>query len=687
MRATPATLLALILLLPAPAPPPARAQAPAEAPEARFARYARAWGEGRYGEMHALLTERSRAAYPLDGFTARHANIYGGIGAKAIAVVPSGAPEPERGAESGVLLLPFAFSMDTRAGTVSFAQRARLRLEPESGATPPEWRIEWSHAMIHPDLGPDDKVRVARLPGMRGRILDRNGAPLAEDGDALEAGIVPGKLAARSAEVKLAAAKLLGIDAALIDRKLSAAYVKPDHFIPLRAIPADDAARKEALLRLPGVMLSAKRSRLYPLGARACHLTGYVQRATAEDLKREGAGYGEEDLVGRVGLESRLEGKLRPYAGWEIRIADAGNRTKRVLARIEPVDGSDVRLTVDARLQAMLYDELSAERAAAVALDPHTGEALALVSAPGYDPAAFALGLTDAEWGRLVEDPALPLSNRFQRAFCPGSVVKPFVAAIGLALGTVDPDADLGIKGLRWQADKAWGAYHVTRVKAYAGPSDLAAALLHSDNIWFARAALGTGAGPLSDGFARLGVGENIPFAFALFKSQVAGKEGIRGDIQLADTGYGQGEFLMNPVQLACMYSLFANKGDIVRPVLLPDAETTGEAWIAGAFPAGVVARVLDGLDRIVRDPRGTGHDAFMKGLPLAGKTGTAELKRGRDDAKGIELGWFAAFDRPAARLLLVLMAEDVKERGGSHHVLPMARRVFAKYLGAPKGK
>ncbi|WP_331491187.1 penicillin-binding transpeptidase domain-containing protein [Schaedlerella arabinosiphila] len=193
-------------------------------------------------------------------------------------------------------------------------------------------------------------------------------------------------------------------------------------------------------------------------------------------------------------------------------------------------------------------------------MDPCSGEVLALVSTPSFDSNEFILGLSDARWNALNEDERKPLLNRFRQIWCPGSTLKPVIASIGLKTGAVDWQEDFGNEGLSWQKDATWGDYYITTLHAYE-PVTMENALIYSDNIYFAKAALGIGADVLERELNIMGFGEQIPFEIVMPPSQYSNTEHIESEIQLADSGYGQGQILVNPLHMAGLYTAFCNEG------------------------------------------------------------------------------------------------------------------------------
>ena len=377
------------------------------------------------------------------------------------------------------------------------------------------------------------------------------------------------------------------------------------------------------------------------------------------------------------------EKELKGNDGYSINMMDSEGNLKKVLANVMAEDGQDIKLTVDAELQSALYEQFAEDKSCSVAMNPYTGEVLALVSTPSYDSNGFITGMTDEEWAGLNEDEKKPLYNRFRQVWSPGSTFKPVTAFIGLDSGAIDPEEDFGNEGLSWQKDASWGSYHVTTLHEYS-PAVLENALIYSDNIYFAKAALKIGAEELQESLQKIGFGKELPFEISMSVSQYSNTEKIETEIQLADSGYGQGQVLVNPLHLAGIYTSFCNDGNMIKPYLRYEEEPKKEIWIQGACTPETAGRVLEGMKKVVNDSNGTGYAAHREDIILAGKTGTAEIKDSKEDTAGTELGWFAVltpdkeYDRP---ILVVSMVEDVKDIGGSGYVVGKDKDVLDAYL------
>ena len=638
-------------------------------PEDRLSEYINLINSQKYEDMYELIDNESKESILKDDFINRNKNIYEGIQAKDVKVEIKSVNT--KGREATV---DYINSMNTLAGELSFENKIVLEREGKKG-----YLIKWSSEAIFPELNNDDKVRISQTKARRGDILDRNGVKLATDGLAANVGIVPGKLGDDREKSIDQIASILEISRDSINNKLSASYVKDDMFIPIKVISSEDE-RIMPLLQIPGIMINDKDARVYPLGIDAAHLTGYVQNINAEELeKNKDSEYNSNSVIGKAGLEKMYESKLRGIDGEEIYIQDKNGDKKASLISKDIKNGTDLKLTIDSNLQNLLYDQLQNDKSSSVAMNPDTGEVLALVSTPGYDPNDFVMGLSDDKWKTLNEDEKKPLYNRFQSTSVPGSVFKPITAVIGIDTGKVDINANKNITGLKWQKDSSWGNYYVTRVSDYSGESNMLNALVHSDNIYFAQAALDIGKDVFKDKLTSLGIGEKIPFEYGLYNSQISSDGEFKTEVQLADSGYGQGEILMNPVQLASIYTLFENQGNIINPYLEFRDNKEAKIWKENVVSKESSNIVLQDLIQVVQDPTGTGHQAYMDGLTIAGKTGTAEIKASQDDTTGTEIGWFVGITTNKApnNLLVLSMVEDVKDRGGSHYVVPVVRKAL----------
>lgn len=655
-------------------------------PEEVLISYMNCISEQKYNEMYEMIDVQNSGNISQEDFVQRNSAIYEGIEVRNMKIQITEYKEAER-------TVYYESSFDTIAGSVSFDNEAVFTSDKDG------YKLVWHDSLIFPELSADDKVRISTTQAERGQILDRNEKVLAGKGTVSSVGIIPGKLENRDQSIQ-EIADLLEISKESIEGKLSANWVKDDSFVPIKTVPKvnelnltsldpdeemlQENERQQKLLNISGVMISDEEVRAYPLGEAAAHLTGYVQNVTAEDLENHpGEGYSSNSVIGKSGIESLYETELKGKDGCKIYIVDSEGNEKTTIAETIKEDGKDIRLTIDTDLQKELYEQFENDRGCSVAMNPYTGEVLALVSTPSYDNNDFILGMSEEQWTALNEDENQPLYNRFRQVWCPGSSFKPVVAAIGLKTNTIDPNEDFGNEGLSWQKDSSWGSYEVTTLHEYE-PVIMKNALIYSDNIYFAKAALKIGADNLMNSLDEIGFNQEVPFEITMAESQYSNTDRIETEIQLADSGYGQGQILVNPLHLASIYTSFLNEGNIIQPYLQYSDNPAGKIWIKEAFSSETVSQVMEGLTGVVNDPNGTGYAAHRDDILFAGKTGAAELKESQEDTSGTEIGWFAVFtaDKNVETPILMLsMVENVKEIGGSGYVVSKDKAVLDQYF------
>ena len=479
-------------------------------------------------------------------------------------------------------------------------------------------------------------------------------------------------------------AELLNMTVESINNSLSASYVKDDTFVPLKTVSKDETDLKNTLLEISGIKIIDSEERIYPLGESASQLVGYIQPISAEELaEKADEGYTSSSLIGKYGLERYYEDTLRAVNGAEIYIEDSEGNKKTSIVTLDAKDGTDVKLTIDSTLQQQIYEQFKEDESAVVEINPKTGEVLALVSCPSFDSNDFSLGMTTADYNALTQDTQNPLFNRYLATYAPGSSFKPIVGAIGLTNGSFTADENFGTSGTRWQNDSSWGDFYITTLTTYSGPANLRNALIYSDNIYFAKAALKIGSDKFIESLKNLGFNENIEFPQTISKSSYSNSEGFTNETQLANSGYGQGEMLVNPIHMAMMYSAFVNEGNMIMPYIeyKENASSANATYYKeGVFTKEAAETIRDDLIQVVENPGGTAHSAQIEGKTIAGKTGTAEIKDSKDDTEGTEIGWFNAFtvnETDENSRLIISMVENVKGKGGSHYLLPKVKAIL----------
>lgn len=567
-------------------------------------------------------------------------------------------------------VIEYLIYIDTLAGRITYRNKVGVKNE----------QIQFNKELIMDGYTDGCKIKITTYnPEKRGRILDRNGKVLAEDGKGYSVGLVKGKLNGENDYGQIA--QYLETDVETLQKKMSASWINDDSFVPIKTV--SEATKNDLInqniLGINGVKISTVSIRTYPYDKVASHIVGYVQNVNAEDLKKhKNEGYNSTSVIGRNGIEAAYEEKLRGITSGKIELVDKNDKVIKELCHKEvKMSPQDITLTIDIDLQQSLYNEYQNDKSASVALNPKTGEVLALVSTPSYSNNDFVLGLSTDKWNALNNDVNQPLMSRYKQTYTPGSSMKPITAAIGLETKTIDPNKDLGAKD-KWQKDSSWGNYYVTTLHA-PSPNNLKNAITYSDNVYFARSALNIGKDNLFKYYKNLKIGEKIPFELALNKSQYINKNQKVSDQLIADSGYGQGQILMNPVQLASIYSAFVNNGSIYQPHIVQGQTKT---WIKNVFSKETTKTIKEDLINAIADKNGTGHAIYHDNVVLAGKTGTAEIKQNQSDTTGTELGWFTVMTTDEKQpILMTTVVEDVKNRGGSGYVVEQTKLPLDLYL------
>lgn len=550
---------------------------------------------------------------------------------------------------SDVVNLKYVTNLNTVAGKLTFSNKSTL--VKVNG----KYKIKWDNSFLYPKLKNNQKIRVSTLKAKRGAIYDRNKNILAKDAKAYSIGIVAGKI--KSDDDLRAISKLLNITYKDIKAELAKPYVVDGTFVHLKNIDREQQELKTALLKIPAIKIIDYDIREYPYNEKLSTLLGFVQN---------------DD--GKSGLELTFNSQLKGLNGCEIYVDDDGINVDTILKK-DRVNGKNIDLTIDVKLQELIYEKFKDVESATVAMNYTTGEILALVSTPSYETNKISLGISDNEWNEIVNNKKKPLFTRFLSKYTPGSTMKPIVAAIGLDTDSFTDIENFGKSVKSWQKDSSWKDFYVTTLEVYNGESNLEKALIHSDNVYFAKAALKIGKNLFKQELDRYGF--NKPLNFEQ-NTDISVYGNIDSEAKLAVSGFGQGEMEVNPIFMAKIYSAFANNGNAVTPYILQkegnDQNTVNSVNLIKPLTAD---KIKNDLKKVIDE--GTGKLAKIDGKNLYGKTGTAEIKMTKDDKSGEEIGWFNVFDDN--KLLIVNMVENAKKLNGSKFSVKNLREVFDKYV------
>ncbi len=555
------------------------------------------------------------------------------------------------------------------------------------------------------ELSEENRIRVEVLTAPRGEIRDRKGRLLADSVPSFTVTLDPFDRAYQddpalldSTVVRLAA--LLGENPDDFREKVK--RERRRSFTPIRLkrnVPMGSVAFvSEHAATLPGVDVESEPLRRYPLGPMGSHLLGYVGEVSDKELEDPAyANYLRGDLVGRMGIERQYEAWLRGVDGKRFVEVNALGRKAELLGDKRPVlprRGADLTLTIDLDLQRAAEEAFEpGARGAVVAIDPRTGEVLALASRPNYDPNEFSTGISLKRWKELSEGGNYPLFNRaVQAAYPPGSTLKPFVALCGLATRVIDAGTTF-----RETCDGAFQfgsrAFRCWNPRGH-GTLAMRAAIAQSCDVYFYQLGIRLGLDRLAEFMKGIGLAERSGIDLpqerrglfpdgAWYDKHYGAGRWSRGLV--LNLSIGQGEASVTPVKLAQITAMIANGGTLWRPHLVRGASRDGAAVaIAPAradsvtrhvvFEPSMLRRVQEAMEAVVYDQHGTGALSRVEGVRVAGKTGTAQNPHGEDHALYI---CYAPADAP--EIALAVLAENAGH-GGSE-AAPIAQKVLQAYF------
>ncbi len=561
-------------------------------------------------------------------------------------------------------------------------------------------------------LAEANRISIAPVVPTRGLILDRSGMPLANNYSAYTLEITPGRVDDLDSTIE---ALSHIIDIAPRDRKRFRKLLEESHnfeSLPLRNRLSEAEVARFAVnrYRFPGVEIRARLFRNYPQGSTASHVIGYIGRINDNDLDRlEDAGltanYRGSDHLGKVGVEQSYERELHGLTGSEQVETDAGGRAVHSLARTEPVSGNDLVLSIDLNLQQIAEKAFGTRRGALVALDPATGEILAFVSQPGYDPNMFVDGIDQVNWDALNQSPDKPLTNRALRGlYPPGSTIKPFMALAGLAYHKRTPETTISDPGF-FAFPGSSHHYRDWQPKGH-GSVDMHRSIVQSCDTYYYSLANDLGIDAMHDFLGRFGFGERTGIDLegelpGVLPSRAWKKARFHQDWFSGETvisGIGQGYNLMTPAQLAAAAATLANGGTLFRPHLVRAVRESRNGQTREIKPeilgnANLRPEDLDVVRAAMADvmrPGGTGAQAYA-GAPyaMAGKTGTAQVVTIKQNEKYVESrvrernrdhAWFIGFAPVEAPRIAIAVLVENGGHGGSA-AAPIARQVTDYWL------
>lgn len=536
-------------------------------------------------------------------------------------------------------------------------------------------------------LSEENRFRIVKIPAPRGIIYDRNGIPLVENVPTFSVSIAPENLKA----LDLAhLGEVLAMETAeirdLLDKRSSSPFVpvKLKQGLEFAAVARVEAHKSD----FPGLQIETEIGREYPLGKVAAHLIGYLGRIPqGQANKPEFKNLPPDAMVGQWGVEKLYDADLRGVAGERIIEVNALGRELRLVQQRQPVVGKDVHLSIDVGIQKAIEHAFGEKAGALIALNPQSGEVLALESFPSFDPNVFAQGISGADWKDLMESKKKPMLNRvLQSQYPPGSTFKIVTAIAALEEGVIDPSTRVTCTGGVSHGGHTFGCWK----KGGHGAMDLHSALVNSCDVYFYEAGKRLGIDKIHKYATALGIGRESGLGFmkerpGLMPNTEWKKEKRKLQWYLGDTyisSIGQGAVTTTPIQMAQVMASVANGGKIYKPTLIKGSY---EPVATVDLKPDTIRRIRAALHDVVAG--GTGKNAFLPYVSVGGKTGTVQVvskSSGLSGEKYMDHAWFVAFaptDKPE-----IALAVFVEHGGGGGAVAaPIAKLAVDAYMGPKK--
>jgi penicillin-binding protein 2 len=675
---------------------------PPKTPEETVERFLALWQEHKYPEMYALVSSEAKLDITSEKFVERYTAITDETTITDINFVLKPSPTPGAPEVAYSITFQTGFFGDIKQDNAMTLVQEDIpqptTVEGEEVEPNKEWRIVWTPSLIFEEL--DDRSLVhffTRVP-RRGGIYDRMGRELAVDASLAVVGIVPDLLTDKEAVVaRLTQATGLPGDQvrAQVETTLPSYYFIPIKTLPYGA-PPEEVQKYLDMVDL-GVVVREETQRVYPQGASASHIVGYMTEVTEEQLKELGPkGYEPGEKIGAFGLEGSMDAQLGGERGGLLATITPEGSIAREIAEKPSVPGKDVHLTVDVAVQKKAEAELGERVGSIVVMDPRDNAVLALATFPRFDPNSFYRGLTPEEFTALNTDARLPFLNRPLAATYPtGSVFKVVTFAAGVEKGGYSTGSRLPCPpvwtGLGEQfAQKNWQ----TTDRGHLTPAEGLMASCNPVFFELARAA------DEADEYALPNMARSFGFGNATgingleeasgivpdpkWKEENIGDAWYRGDA--VNMGIGQGFVTATPLQIANAYSAISATGVLRKPLLVRKISELG-GTLSQDFAAETIAPlpvspttlegIREGLGLVIHSAGGTSSAQWVgSSVDAAGKSGTAE-----DIGFGSDHVFFVAYANRGEPSVIALAALETGE-SGSREAAPMVRRILEAYIG-----
>jgi penicillin-binding protein 2 len=539
-----------------------------------------------------------------------------------------------------------------------------------------------------------NRQRLLRVRAPRGVILDRKNRTVATSIPRFVVSVVPEKIRT-SPDASEALARLCGI--LQISKSELQEIVSRNQSI--RGAPVRVAANasletvarlEEQKALLPGVSVELDQVRFYPDGPLFAHVLGYLREIDKEELDKRSDMYRAGDFIGKTGLERQYDYKLHGTDGGKLIEVDASGTRTRLLGDKASVPGKTLVLSLDKRLQKAAADALGDKIGAAVALNPQTGEVLAMVSKPDFDPNVFVSGLKPSIWSGIMLNTAHPMQNRcISNKYSPGSTFKIVTAAAGLQAGVITTNSGAYCPGSYHLGRSTFGCW--TRHNSV----DFYTAVSRSCDVFFYKAGFDVGIGRLSKMGSAFGIGRKTGIDLPNEKAGLMPDEEWKARTMhekwyggnTLNCSIGQGDILATPLQMAVVTAAIANNGRMMRPHMLKEIRGRDRKTTVRIAPELVrtlpvsqdnIAAIKEGMRQTVIGDRGTGHIVNLPGIAVAAKTGSAQNKRGHRARK--THAWFVCFAPVENPTIAICVFREEAGHGGTESG-PVARAMLEEYF------
>ncbi len=557
------------------------------------------------------------------------------------------------------------------------------------------WKMQILDYKKYWEMSEANRIREVILPPQRGLIKDRRGKVLATNIAAFQAAVVREE-SLNLEDSYLQITELLEMDAEVIRERVEK-YRSFPVFHPIIIkdnLDDEEVAKIESRRReFPELIVQAKPKRSYPNATFAAHVLGYLQEISPQEI-RQGTfgGRGLGDLVGRTGIEREYDSELVGASGRDLEIVESTGRYKETILREVPVDGVDIQLTLDSRLQAKAEEILEGREGAVVVMDTRNGQVLALASFPTFDPNKFINRFTPEEWMDLINNPSHPLENRAMRGlYSPGSIFKLVMALAALETNLITEHTSYYCSG----SIRIYNhPFHCWFAGGH-GQMDLPQAIRNSCNIYFYQLGKQLGIETIAEYARKLGLGELTSIDL---KGEYAGlvpdrdwKRRVRNAPwypgETISVSIGQGPLLVTPLQIATMTATLANRGNRVQPHLLleEDERLSLQSSTGIGVSSANIEKVIQGMWMSVNEA-GAARAARVVGMDVCGTTGSTQLvsrktaeKLGESRRETKTHSWFTGFAPRTDSRVAVTVIVEYGGMGGAT-AAPVARELFRLY-------